>query len=131
MDRRSFSKSIVSGLALTASGLSLNTLAAVLGVEDGESECFSCDGFRRFVGHKYELASNLHGQLELTRIESASKTNPNDQFYLLFKRSEGLEMDEGIYKLVSPHGKPLTLMLSPSSTSPELMEAVINLQNFA
>ena len=62
MDRRAFSKSIVSGLALTASGLSLKTLAAVLDVEDGVSECYSCDGFKQLVGQRYKLITNDSGK---------------------------------------------------------------------
>ena len=131
MDRRTFSKSIVSGLTLTATGMSLNTLAAVLGVENSVSECLSCEEFKQLVGHQYGVSGEAGGQLELSGINAASKTNPDQQFYLVFKQSQGLKLDEGIYELLSPNGKPLTLRLSPSSTRPDMMEAVINLQNAA
>ncbi len=131
MDRRTFSKSIAGGLALTASGLSLHTLAAVLGVEDDVSECYSCDGFKQLMGQRFKLTGGPVGQLELSGIEAASKAHPDTQFYLLFQQSEGLRLDEGIYQLASSGGKSLTLLLNPSSTRPELMEAVVNLKAFA
>jgi hypothetical protein len=131
MDRRTFSKSIAGGLALTASCLSLNTLAAVLGVEDKVSECYSCDGFKQLMGQRLKLTGGPVGQLELSGIEAASKAHPDTQFYLLFRQSEGLRLNEGIYQLASSGGKSLTLLLNPSSTRPELMEAVVNLKAFA
>ena len=131
MDRRTFSKSILGSLTLTASGLSLNTLAAVLGVEDSFTECLSCDGFRQLLGQQYTISGSQHAQLELAGIEAASQSHPDEQFYLSFRRTQGEALDEGIYQMSSQNGKSLTLMLSPSHSRPEFMEAVINLQTSA
>lgn len=128
MDRRAFSKSLVGSLALTATGFSLNSLAAVLGIDQPDSDCYSCDGFRQLIGQRFLVSGQEDCQLELATIEVASKTRPDEQFYLRFRKTGASDLNEGLYQLSSQSGRPLMLSLSPSYSQPEYMEAVVNLR---
>ena len=129
MDRRSFGKGLVAGLAITTSGTTLSAFASVLGINDDSIDCFSCSSFQSLLGHNYALKGQPAVKLKIHRIESAVKSSPDQQFYVLFEKSLKVELPEGIYELTSPLGKPLTLMLSPSHSDPGIMEAVFNLQS--
>ena len=131
MDRRTFSKSIASGFTLAASGLSVNTLAAMLGGDDNASACPSCAQFKRLLGSQYTVTGHPQGMLELAMIEAVGTRHAEEQFYVCFRQTPELNLDDGIYQLVDPGGPSLTLRLNPSHTRPQMMEAVINLQTSA
>lgn len=132
MDRRTFSKSIASGATLAVCGLSLNGQAATaLRTVGGISATTPRDGFERLIGTRYSVAGEGQGTLELASVEGASKTRPDEQFYVCFRQTAGLSLDERIYRLDSKRSKSLTLMLSPSQTRPGIMEAVVNMQTSA
>lgn len=131
MDRRTFGKTIASGLTLTVSGFSINALAGVLGCGSTASGRFCCDDFRRCIGQHYTVKGADAGTLQLDKIEPASKTNPNEQFYLMFRQAEGMNLGEGIYQLERESGESVALMLSPSISKPGILEAVVNLQTSA
>ncbi len=127
MHRRTFTKALTAGAALTASGVSLNTLAALLGPQ-APSSGFSCKAFRQCVGSSFALEGNPDEMLELVEVEAASASRPDEQFYLCFRSRSGALLEEGVHKLVDGQGGNTVLWLNKSQSKPGIMEAVINLQ---
>ncbi len=130
MRRRTFAKALAVGTTLTASGVSLNTLAALLQPRVDSPE-LSCAAFRQLLGSSFVLAGQPGENLELFAVEAASTSHPDEQFYLCFRTRSGDFLQEGIHKLVDENGADTLLWLSPSQSRKGTMEAVINLQGCA
>lgn len=130
MRRRTFAKALAVGTTLTASGVSLNTLAALL-QPCSSSAGFSCAGFKQLVGSSFTLTAYPGEKLELFDVETANASHPDEQFYLSFRTRSGNVLQEGIHKLLDESGEYTALWLSPSQSRKGIMEAVINLQSCA
>jgi len=108
--RRTFAKALAVGTTLTASGVSLNTLAALLQPRVG-SPGLSCAAFRQLRGSSFALVGHPGENLELFAVEAASASHPDEQFYLCFRTRSGGVLQEGIHKLVDENGANLMKMV--------------------